>query len=129
MEYAMGLRSIRNLDYTVIACADLHATRDFYRDVMHFPIDEERKNWVQFRVGGAILALRPRPEAAGAAVPGTDLQLAFRVPPAEINACHAELIAAGVTITRGPLDLPSWRHQALFFHDPEGTLIEIYAEY
>lgn len=125
----MGLRSIRTLDYTVIACEDLNATRNFYRDVMQFALDDERENWVQFRVGGVILALRPRLEPDGSPVPRSDLQLAFRVPPSEIEACHAALIAAGVTIARGPLDLPAWRHRALFCHDPEGTLIEIYAEY
>jgi lactoylglutathione lyase len=27
-----------------------------------------------------------------------------------------------------PKDLPSWRHWTLFFRDPEGNIIEIYAE-
>jgi glyoxylase I family protein len=98
----VGLKSIRNLDYTVLACADLARTRDFYRDVMHFAIDVERENWVQFRVGGVILALRPQLETDDSSAPYTNLQLAFRVPPAEIDACHAELIAAGVPIARGP---------------------------
>jgi catechol-2,3-dioxygenase len=30
---------------------------------------------------------------------------------------------------RGPTDLPDRRHRALFFHDPEDNIIEIYAEY
>ncbi len=30
---------------------------------------------------------------------------------------------------RGPSDLPAWRHRTLFFRDPEGNIIEIYAEY
>jgi lactoylglutathione lyase len=51
------------------------------------------------------------------------------VPPAAIDACHAELIARGVVILRAPTDRPSWRHRTLFFRDPEGNLIEIYAEY
>lgn len=125
----MGLDAIRNLDYTVIACDDLAAMRAFYRDVMGFPVEVERDHWVQFRVGGVILALGAR-QIAGAPPPtASNLQIAFRVPPSEIDACHADLVAAGVTIERGPLDLPTWRHRALFFRDPEGTLIEIYAEY
>ena len=28
-----------------------------------------------------------------------------------------------------PTDLPGWRHRTLFFRDPEGNVIEIYAEY
>jgi catechol 2,3-dioxygenase-like lactoylglutathione lyase family enzyme len=66
----------------------------------------------------------------GAAVPGSAaIQLAFRVPPPAVDTCHEELVAAGVPILRPPTDLPSWRHRTLFFRDPEGNIIEIYAEY
>ena len=27
-----------------------------------------------------------------------------------------------------PRDIPAWGHRALFFRDPEGNVIEIYAE-
>jgi len=57
------------------------------------------------------------------------VQLAFRVPPPAVDACHAELLAKGVPILRGPTDLPDWRHRTLFFRDPEDNIIEIYAEY
>lgn len=57
------------------------------------------------------------------------VQLAFRVAPPEVDACHAELVARGVTIDRGPVDLPAWRHRALFFRDPEDNIVEVYAEY
>ncbi|GAB4001164.1 hypothetical protein GCM10029992_35780 [Glycomyces albus] len=57
------------------------------------------------------------------------MQLAFRVPPPAVDACCAELAEAGVPIVREPTDLPSARHRTLFFRDPEGNLIEIYAEY
>lgn len=57
------------------------------------------------------------------------MQLAFRVPPSAVDDCHAELVANGVRILRGPTDLTStWRHGTLFFSDPEGNVIEIYAE-
>ena len=48
---------------------------------------------------------------------------------ADMDACHAELVAKGVPILREPTDLPDWRHRTLFFRDPEGNIIEIYAEY
>ncbi|MDO9061811.1 MAG: hypothetical protein Q7U92_22690, partial [Bradyrhizobium sp.] len=48
---------------------------------------------------------------------------------AAVDACHAELVARGVPILRGPTDLPDWRHRTLFFRDPEDNIIEIYAEY
>ncbi|GAA0607133.1 hypothetical protein GCM10009416_50150 [Craurococcus roseus] len=57
------------------------------------------------------------------------VQLAFRVPPPAVDACHAELVAKCVPILRGPTDLPQWRHRTQFFRDPEGDILEIYAEY
>ena len=35
----MSLGGISNLDYTVILCSDMAATRAFYRDVMQFAIE------------------------------------------------------------------------------------------
>ena len=129
----MNLGKISNLDYTVLLCNKLAETRAFYRDVMQFPIEADLENWVNFRIGGTILALRPRGVWSvcddGASVPGSAaVQLAFRVPPPAVDACHAELVARGVQILRGPTDLPNWRHRTLFFRDPEDNIIEIYAE-
>jgi glyoxylase I family protein len=130
----VSLGEIRNLDYTILLCSKMMETRAFYRDIMQFPIETERANWVSFRVGASLLTLRPRakwsvcddgPSPAGSAA----VQLAFRVPPSAVDACHAELVAKGVPILRGPTDLPDWRHRTLFFRDPEGNIIEIYAEY
>ena len=129
----MALGGIGNLDYTVLLCSKMAETRAFYRDVMQFPIETDLENWVSFRVGSALLTLRPRgwthfPD--GETVAGSaSVQLAFRVPPPAVDSCHAELIAKGVPILRGPTDLPDWRHRTLFFRDPESNLIEIYAEY
>ena len=130
----MSLGGIGNLDHTVLLCNKMAETCAFYRDVMGFPLETERENWVSFRVGAALLTLRPRGAWAvcddGPSVPGSAaVQLAFRVPPPAVDACHAELVAKGVPILRGPTDLPQWRHRTLFFRDPEDNIIEIYAEY
>ena len=130
----MSLGEIRNLDYAILLCNKMDETRAFYRDVMKFPIETNRENWVSFRVGAALLTLRPRGKWSvcddGKSVPGSAaVQLAFRVPPPAVDACHAELVAKGVPILREPTDLPDWRHRALFFRDPEHNIIEIYAEY
>jgi glyoxylase I family protein len=80
------------------------------------------------------LTLRPRgtdPTGAddGAAVPGAAaVRLAFRVPPPAVDACHEQLVARGVPIVREPTDVPWARHRTLFFRDPEGNLLEVYAE-
>ncbi|SFI80380.1 glyoxylase I family protein [Bosea sp. OK403] len=130
----MSLGGIGNLDYTVILCNRMAETRAFYRDIMQFPIEVDLENWVSFRVGAALLALRSRGVWSvcddGKALPGSAaVQLAFRVAPPAVDACHAELVAKGVPILREPTDLPNWRHRTLFFRDPEDNVIEIYAEY
>jgi glyoxylase I family protein len=130
----LGLDAIHNLDYTVLLCNNLEETRAFYRDIMKFPIAEDFGNWVNFRIGAAILSLRTRGPWAvcddGETIPcSAAVQLAFRVPPPEVDACHAELVAQGVPIRREPTDLPKYRHRTLFFRDPENNILEIYAEY
>jgi catechol 2,3-dioxygenase-like lactoylglutathione lyase family enzyme len=126
------LRAIRGLDYTVIFSRDLAAMRRFYTDVMQFEVYFELGggSWVELRVGGNILALT-RP---GGVVPdplpppGTAcLQLAFRVRREEVDACEAALRAAEVTIVAPATDQP-WGHRTLFFRDPDGNLLEIYAD-
>ena len=130
----MSIKDIHNLDYTILLCTRMAETRAFYRDVMGFPIELDLENWVTFRVGASLLTLRPRgqwtawedgPSVSGSAA----VQLAFRVPPPAVDACHAELVAKGVAILREPTDQPGPRHRTLFFRDPEDNVIEIYAEY
>jgi catechol 2,3-dioxygenase-like lactoylglutathione lyase family enzyme len=129
----VALGAISNLDYVILLCERMAETREFYLNVMKLPLDMDRPNWVSFRVGSGSLTLRPRgqglawhdgPAAAGSAC----VQLAFRVPPSALEEWHQELIAKGVEIVSPPRDLPSWRHRTLFFRDPEGNVIEIYAE-
>jgi len=130
----MSLGGITSFDYTVILCSKLADTRRFYSEIMGFPIEEDRENWVSFRIGATLLTLRPRGPWSvcddGPRPPGTAaVQLAFRVPLDAVAECHRMLVAKGVPILREPTDLPKWRHRAVFFRDPEDNIIEIYAEY
>jgi len=126
----LSLGDIGNLDHAVLLCRRMSETRAFYRDVMRFPLARDEAQWVSFRIGSA---LRPREVWSvcddGALAPGAAaVQLAFRVAPPAVDACHAELVALGIPILRPPTDLPKWRHRTLFFRDPEENIIEIYAE-
>ncbi len=130
----MALGGIVRLDHTILLCRRLPETRAFYRDVMGFPIETDREAWVSFRIGDALLTLRPRGAWSvcddGTIAPGSaSVQLAFCVALAAIDTCHADLLAQGVTILRGPTDLPQWRHRTLFFRDPEDNILELYAAY
>ncbi|MEP6823177.1 MAG: VOC family protein [Ramlibacter sp.] len=126
-----ALSSIRQLDYTVIHARDMAAMRRFYGTVMGFPLLREMSaQWIEYAIGSTVLALtvaggryNDSPPAAGAAA----LQLAFRVAPKMVDACAQELAAAGVTIVTGPRDEP-FGHRTLFFRDPDGNVLEIYAE-
>ena len=125
------LSRIRHLDYTVIYARDLAAMRRFYEQVMSFPVYRELgAQWVEYRVGASILALTERglmfddPSPAQGAL---SLQLAFRVTRAEVDACADALRTRGVAIVKEPTDQP-WGHRTLFFRDPDGNVLEIYAD-
>jgi catechol 2,3-dioxygenase-like lactoylglutathione lyase family enzyme len=125
------LRAIRALDYTILFARDLPAMRKFYAEVMRFDVYHELEgNWIEFRVGGTLLALaKPglivpdQPPAAGAA----SVQLAFRVRREEVDAAEAALREEGVTIVAPATD-QRWGHRTMFFRDPDGNLLEIYAD-
>jgi glyoxylase I family protein len=132
-ELQVGTGTISNLDYVILLCERMAETRKFYIEVMNLPLEMDRPTWVSFRVGSGLLTLRPRGQGLawhdGPAVRGSaTIQLAFRVPPPAVEEWHQELVAKGVEILSPPKDLPSWRHRTLFFRDPEGNIIEIYAE-
>jgi len=123
--------AIKAVDYTVIITRDMGAMRDFYEGVMGFALERAlSKNWYEYRVGTTILALSS-PGLTGSDTPmpqGTAaLQLAFCVPVTAVDACAAELQALGIAIVSPPTDR-DFGHRTLFFRDPDGNLIEIYAE-
>jgi catechol 2,3-dioxygenase-like lactoylglutathione lyase family enzyme len=125
------LKATRHLDYVVLICDDLGSMRRFYEGVMEFPVHRELgPSWIELRVGASIVALRPRDRAYDGPAPAADsagVQLAFRVAPGEVDACHTELVERGTPILDPPTD-QVWGHRTLFFADPEHNVLEIYAE-
>ena len=123
------LETIRNVDYIVLLCDNPAAMRAFYAGVMLFPVYRELNGWIEFRARATLLTLRRRdrpydgPSPRGSAC----IQLAFRLTPAEVDGCHDELVAQGVTILDPPTD-QSWGHRTLFFQDPESNILEVFAD-
>ena len=123
------LKNIRNLDYVILLCEEIPRMRNFYYEVLGFPIYRGNEEWVEMNVGASLLTLRKRgrpydgnklPDSAG-------IQLAFRVTPAEVEECHQELLQKRVEILDPPRDM-EYGHRTLFFKDPEGNILEIYAD-
>lgn len=124
-------QAIRSIDYTVIFVRDMAAMRRFYEEVLCFPLTRELSpGWIEYQIGSNTLALaRPSRTAADAPTPpgSASLQLAFKVLLPEVDACAGELTRHGVALVSPPTDQP-FGHRTLFFRDPDGNLLEVYAE-
>jgi catechol 2,3-dioxygenase-like lactoylglutathione lyase family enzyme len=122
---------IRSLDYTVIFARRMATMREFYGNTMGFPLHRQLgAAWFEYRVGSNILALTERGVLFNDPAPPVghlSLQLAFRVAPSEVAMCANTLKERGVNIISGPTD-HAWGHRTLFFRDPDGNVLEIYAE-
>jgi catechol 2,3-dioxygenase-like lactoylglutathione lyase family enzyme len=123
--------AIRAVDYTVIFVRDMAAMRLFYEGVLCFPPTRELSaGWIEYQIGGNTLALaRPGRTAKDAPVPkgSASLQLAFRVGAEDVDRCAEELLRHGVGLLEPPTNQP-FGHRTLFFRDPDGNLLEVYAE-
>jgi catechol 2,3-dioxygenase-like lactoylglutathione lyase family enzyme len=124
-------RSIRAIDFTVIFVRDMAKMRNFYQGVLGFPLLRELSpKWIEYRLGDNTLALAtPTRTAADAPTPGgsASLQLAFKVSAVEVDQCADELLRQGVKLLSPPAN-QSFGHRTLFFRDPDGNLLEIFAD-
>ena len=128
---ASAFQAIRAIDYTVIFVRDMAAMRRFYEHVLGFPLLRELSpGWIEYRLGGNTLALaRPSRTAADAPTPhgSASLQLAFKVSVADVDRCADELVRQGVGLLSPPTD-QTFGHRTLFFRDPDGNLLEVFAD-
>jgi lactoylglutathione lyase len=128
---ASPFRAIRAIDYTVILARDWAAMRRFYQDILGFPLLRELSpRWTEYRVGSNTLALaKPQRLASDLPTPpgSASLQLAFKVARDDVDRCAAELTQKGVALLEPPTDQP-FGHRTLFFRDPDGNLLEVYAD-
>src|SRR6267154_1139880 len=126
-----AFQAIRAIDYTVIFVRDMAAMRRFYEGILGFPLLRELSpGWIEYRVGNNTLALaRPSKTAADVPTPNgsASLQLAFKVSAPEVDQCADELVRQGVNLLSPPTD-QVFGHRTLFFRDPDGNLLEVFAD-
>jgi catechol 2,3-dioxygenase-like lactoylglutathione lyase family enzyme len=126
-----GFKGIRAIDYTVVFVRDMAAMRRFYEGVLGFSLSRELSTgWLEYQIGGNTLALaRPSLTAEDAPTPSGSaaLQLAFKVSAAEVDQCADELVRQGVELVSPPTDR-AFGHRTLFFRDPDGNLLEVFAD-
>ncbi|HJP30128.1 MAG TPA: VOC family protein [Candidatus Latescibacteria bacterium] len=124
------LAPVRELAYVIILCDDIGRMKAFYRNLLPFEVDSESETSLSLRAGGVLLGLRQRTrgyDGVGARQESPGLQLAFRVEPEQVEPCHEQLVAMGVTVLEPTTD--QWRgHRTVYFADPEGNVLEVYAE-
>lgn len=127
----IGFGAITALDYTVLFARNMDAMRAFYEGVLGLKVSRElSRDWIEYKLGGTILTLaRPKRNSGDAVLPlgSASLQLAFKVPIPAVDQCADALAGHGVPILAPPTD-QSFGHRTLFFRDPDGNLLEIYAE-
>jgi catechol 2,3-dioxygenase-like lactoylglutathione lyase family enzyme len=126
-----AFQAIRAIDYTVIFVRDMDAMRRFYETILGFSLQRVlSRGWIEFRIGGNTLALAtPSRTASDHPVPvgSAALQLAFKVSVAEVDACAEELVKQRVDLVSPPTD-QAFGHRTLFFRDPDGNLLEVFAD-
>ena len=124
------LESVSKLNYAIVLCEDINRMKAFYRELLPFPAVTETATSLALDGGSVLLGLRQRERAydgrgGGAASPG--VHLAFLVSPDEVETCHQQLVEQGIEILEPPTDQPRG-HRTVYFSDPEGNVLEVYAE-
>ena len=121
--------NLNTLNYVILLCEDMAQMKFFYHELLGFPIKHNSMDWIELHAGPVLLTLRKRgrpydgPKAYGSA----GVQLAFRVAPQEVQEWFGELLQKDVNILEPPRDW-DYGHRTLFFKDPEGNILEIYAD-
>ena len=97
---------------------------------LDYAIASESDTGLTFQAGAVKLSLRQRirgydGQGTRSKLPG--VQLAFLIAPDEVVRCYEQLVAKGVEILELPTDQPR-SHRTVYFADPEGNMLEIYAE-
>jgi len=117
-----------------ILVADVERSVRFYTEKLGFTLLHRAPGFADFSGAGLTLALWEIDHiAANSGVSAARAPDVHKVvvavklsSPAEVDACHAELSAAGVPFQGPPADYP-WNARACYFAGPDAELWELYA--
>lgn len=124
------LTAVHTVSYVIVLCEDIEGMKAFYRRVFPFVVDSESETSLALRAGSVLLGLRQRTrdyDGSGVRPDLPGVQLAFLVSPDQVAVCYEQLLALGVEILDPPADQPRG-HRTVYFADPEGNMLEVYAE-
>ncbi len=109
---------------TFLYYVDLPRAMAFYENVMGLKlvIDQGWSKIYEVTSSGNI-GLVDQARGSHRAHPVKPVQICMRV--AGVDAWHRYLLDEGITITKGPRDVPDLKIRAFVFNDPEGYQIEI----
>jgi len=108
---------------TILYCAQWGATVAFYRDQIGLPITHATDWFVEFQLGeSAYLSIADSARATIRAAQGAGITLSWQV--AELADIQQRLHTVGIATT--PLQ-KKWGAHVLYFHDPEGHRVELWA--
>lgn len=109
---------------TFLYYVDLPRAMAFYENVigLKLVIDQGWSKIYEVTSSGYI-GLVDQARGSHRAHPVKPMQICMRV--ADVNAWHRYLLDEGITITKGPRDVPDLQIRAFVFNDPEGYQIEI----
>ena len=118
---------VTGFDHIVLCVRDVAATRDFYERVLGMAVREERPGKYSLQFGANKISLQDAansPSIARDTVPGSgNFCLLSDTPVAE---WRAHLEAQGVAIIDAGLrDGATGTIDSLYFHDPDGNLVEV----
>ena len=107
---------------------DFEGCLRFYRDTMRLELAAQYGDYVEFRAGGALLALFPRTAMAEAVgfdplAAGDRVALVFHV--GDVDTTLGELRERGAIVAAEAQDRPDWGLRVAHVRDPDGNLIEL----
>ena len=130
----MSLAALKTVTDICILVEDIERTVAFYTGCLDFRLRRRAEGFADFALPGVTLAAWEighisahtgladhRPRAAHKACIAVELPT-----PAEVDRLHAELSRRGVPFQGPPADFV-WNARCAYFHDPDGTVWELYA--